>query len=330
MIQDKRILITGGAGFIGSNLCEYFVNRNEVVCLDDLSTGDKSNIQHLLDHENFDFVESDIRNIEECRYAVENVDLVFHQAALGSVPRSINYPLVTNAVNINGFLNMLVASKEEGVDRFIYAASSSTYGDLPDLPKTEDNIGNPLSPYAVTKRANELYGQVFADLYGMEIIGLRYFNVFGKNQSPDGPYAAAIPKFIDALIRYDSPVIHGDGEQSRDFTYIKNVINANECAALAKKENARGDIYNVAYGVQCTVNELVKILIEKLSKFDPDIKDVNIEYGPIRQGDVKHSLADIAKARTHLGYNPQYSLENGIEEAIDWYWQTLSVNQHNN
>ena len=329
-IQGKTILITGGAGFIGSNLCEYFLEGNEIVCLDDLSTGDRSNIASLVSRSNFKFIQGDIRDVKQCAEAIKGADLVFHQAALGSVPRSINDPISTNQVNINGFLNMLVSAKEEGVDRFIYAASSSTYGDHPDLPKVEDKIGNPLSPYAVTKRANELYGKVFADLYGMEIIGLRYFNVFGKNQSPDGPYAAAIPKFIDLLIRHESPIVHGDGEQSRDFTHINNVLHANEQAALTDPVNAKGEIYNIAYGARCTVNELVEKLIIELSKFDPEINNVQVKYGATRQGDVKHSVADISKAKSNLNYNPQYSLEKGIEEAIDWYWQSLSVNQHDN
>lgn len=329
-IHGKKILITGGAGFIGSNLCEYFIDQNEVICFDDLSTGDKANVSPLTNHANFTFRHADIRILEECTKAIKGVDLVFHQAALGSVPRSIHDPISTNQVNINGFLNMLVAAKEEGVSRFIYAASSSTYGDHPDLPKVEDQIGNPLSPYAVTKRANELYGKVFSDLYDMEIIGLRYFNVFGKNQSPDGPYAAAIPRFIDLLIRHESPVIHGDGEQSRDFTYINNVLHANECAALTEARHARGEVYNVAYGKQCTVNELVKKLIIELGKFDPAIGEVEVSYGPNRQGDVKHSVADISKAKAKLNYRPEYSLEKGIEEAIDWYWHSLSVSQHDN
>ena len=329
-VQGKKILVTGGAGFIGSNLCEYFLEGNYVVCMDDLSTGNKLNINHLESHDNFDFLQSDIRNYEACRNAIAGVDIVLHEAALGSVPRSIENPLMTNSVNVNGFLNILVAAKEEGVSRFIYAASSSTYGDHPDLPKVEDRIGKPLSPYAVTKRANELYGKVFADLYGMEVIGLRYFNVFGRNQSPEGPYAAAIPKFIDLLIRHESPIIHGDGEQSRDFTHINNVIHANECAILADPKNAEGDIYNVAYGEQCTVNELVYKLIDELHKFDPQIKNIKLQYGPTRAGDVKHSVADISKAKSKLNYNPEYSLDKGIEEAIDWYWQSLSVNQHDN
>ncbi|NND77441.1 MAG: SDR family oxidoreductase [Flavobacteriales bacterium] len=323
-LTGKKILVTGGAGFIGSNLCEHFLKDNTVVCLDDLSTGFKDNIQHLLGNDKFTFIQGDICDLETCKNALKGVDMVFHQAALGSIPRSINNPIKTNEVNVGGFLNMLVASKEEGVDRFVFAASSSTYGDHQGLPKVEDKIGQPLSPYAVTKYTNELYGKVFADLYGLEVIGLRYFNVFGKNQTPDGPYAAVIPKFIAAFIEHKPPTINGDGEQSRDFTFIQNVIHANEMAALTGHEHAKGEIYNVAYGDRCTVNELVEILKRELCSFDEKIRSLEVTYGPERPGDVKHSLADISKARECLGYDPQFNLNDGIKEAIQWYWNSLA------
>ncbi len=324
-ITGKNILVTGGAGFIGSNLCEYFLdNGNKVTCLDDLSTGFLHNISHLEASENFHFIKGDICDLGTCEKVVEHIDFVFHQAALGSIPRSIDNPIRSNEVNVSGFLNMLVAAKNAKVKRFIFAASSSTYGDHKGLPKVEDRIGNPLSPYAVTKYTNELYAKVFSDLYGIEVIGLRYFNVFGKNQTPDGPYAAAIPKFVAAFIKHDAPTINGDGEQSRDFTYIKNVLHANEVAALAPRESAIGEIYNVAYGAKCTINELIDYLKMDLSNFDPEIANLNASYGPERPGDVKHSLADISKARTKLNYNPQYDLKAGIKEAIQWYWNSLS------
>ncbi|MEM7163286.1 MAG: SDR family oxidoreductase [Bacteroidota bacterium] len=325
-LTDKKILVTGGAGFIGSNLCEYFLgNDNEVLCLDDLSTGYLTNLESLLSNPKFQFIKGDICDYATCVKVLEGVDYVFHQAALGSIPRSIDNPRRSNEVNVSGFLNMLTAAKEEGVKRFIFAASSSTYGDHKGLPKVEDKIGNPLSPYAVTKYTNELYGKVFSDLYGMEIIGLRYFNVFGKNQSPEGPYAAAIPKFVSALIGKESPTIHGDGEQSRDFTYIANVLQANEKAALAESNVAMGEIYNVACGQKCTVNELLEILKSELTQFDSEIAEVEIIYGPERPGDVKHSLADISKAKNNLDYRPNFDLKKGIKKAIHWYWQSLSL-----
>jgi len=324
-ITGKNILVTGGAGFIGSNLCEHFLqNGNKVSCLDDLSTGFLHNIKHLESNENFAFIKGDICDLSTCQKAVDNIDFVFHQAALGSIPRSIDNPIRSNEVNVSGFLNMLVAAKDAKVERFIFAASSSTYGDHKGLPKVEDKIGAPLSPYAVTKYTNELYAKVFSDLYGIEVIGLRYFNVFGKNQTPDGPYAAAIPKFVAAFIKHSAPTINGDGEQSRDFTYIKNVIHANEVAALAPRGSAIGEIYNVAFGAKCTINELIEYLKKDLSNFDPEIANLNASFGPERPGDVKHSLADISKARTKLNYNPQYDLKAGIKEAIQWYWNSLS------
>lgn len=325
ILTNKKVLVTGGAGFIGSNLCERLVKQNnKVICLDNLSTGFYHNIEPLVKLDNFTFVEGDIRDFETCKKVVEGVDVVLHQAALGSVPRSINDPITTNSVNIEGFLNMLKACEEMGVKRFVYAASSSTYGDSKTLPKVEDKIGNPLSPYAVTKYVNELYAKVFGDLYGMETIGLRYFNVFGRRQTPEGAYAAAIPRFMKAFITYNPPVINGDGSQSRDFTYIENVIQANERAATVVNKEALNQVYNVAFGENTTLNELVPYIKKLLTSFDHKIGDVNIEYGPERVGDVKHSLASIEKSKELLEYNPQHSLNAGLDEAIHWYWDNLN------
>jgi UDP-N-acetylglucosamine/UDP-N-acetylgalactosamine 4-epimerase len=323
-IKNKSILVTGGAGFIGSNICERLVNQdNEVYCLDNLLTGKKENIEHLLPFKNFHFIEGDIRSLNDCKKAVSNADLILHQAALGSVPRSIDNPITTNEININGFLNILVAAKDSGVKRIVYAASSSTYGDSEKLPKIEEHIGKPLSPYAVTKYVNELYADVFSRLYGLEMIGLRYFNVFGRRQDPNGAYAAAIPKFIQSLMNYSSPLVHGDGNQTRDFTYIDNVIQANELAATTTNADALNQVFNIAYGEQTTLNDLIGILKQELAQFDPKIESVKVLYGEERTGDVRHSLASIEKARNLLNYQPAYSLENGIKEAIEWYWQSL-------
>jgi Nucleoside-diphosphate-sugar epimerases len=319
-----KILITGGAGFIGSNLCETLLERgNTVVCLDNFSTGKRENIEHLLSNEKFTLIEGDIRDLETCRKAVENVEYVLHEAALGSVPRSIKDPITTNEVNISGFLNMLIASRDVGIKRFIYAASSSTYGDSQSLPKVENVIGKPLSPYAITKYVNELYADVFAKTYGMECIGLRYFNVFGKRQDPEGTYAAVIPLFIKKLINHEPPVINGDGEYSRDFTYIKNVIQMNLLALSTTNKEAVNQVYNTAYGKRTTLNQLVSYLKEYLEKYDPEIQDIQEDHCPYRQGDIPHSLASIDKAKQLLGYNPQYSLKEGIKEAINWYWNNL-------
>ena len=324
-LQNKNILITGGAGFIGSNLTERFLAQgNNITVLDNFSTGKKENIALFKSNTNFNFIEGDIRNLEDCKKATFNQDIVLHQAALGSVPRSINDPITTNEVNINGFLNMLVASKENKVERFIYAASSSTYGDSKELPKVEERIGAPLSPYAVTKLVNELYAKVFADLYGMNVIGLRYFNVFGRRQDPDGAYAAAIPKFIKSFLNHESPIIHGDGTQTRDFTYIDNVVHANEMAATTSNPKAFGEVYNVAFGERTELNDLLNSLKNILSIIDPKIHDVEVQYGAARIGDVKHSLASIEKAKTLLNYQPEYNLEKGLSEAIDWYCKNLS------
>ena len=323
-LSGKKLLITGGAGFIGSNLIERFITQNNtIVCLDNLATGKLNNIRPFFDRSDFTFIEGDIRDYDTCRKAVEGVDIVLHQAAMGSVPRSIADPVTTNDVNIGGFVNMLTATKEAGVKRFVYAASSSTYGDHPALPKKEDQIGRPLSPYAVTKYVNELYAKVFSDLYGIETIGLRYFNVFGRRQDPNGAYAAAIPKFIKLLITYQPPYIYGDGLQSRDFTYIDNVIQANELAATAVQMRALNTVYNIAYGEATTVIELIETLKEYLSEFDPRIASVDPVKGEKRVGDILHSLASIDRARDLLGYQPEYDLRKGLKEAIRWYWENL-------
>ena len=327
-ITAKRVLVTGGAGFIGSNLCVDLVKDNEVVCLDSFITGKRENLESLLENENFTLIEGDIRNEEDCQKALQGVGIVLHQAALGSVPRSIENPILTNSINIDGFLMMLNQSQKMGVKRFVYAASSSTYGDHPGLPKVEENIGAPLSPYAVTKYVNELYAKVFCDLHGMEVIGLRYFNVFGRHQDPDGAYAAAIPKFIKAYLSGESPTVHGDGEQSRDFTYIENVIQANNLAAITENKEAIGEVFNVAFGDRTTVNELTNALRENLSKFDASISNIELNYVAERKGDVKHSLASIEKAKNLLGYNPQFSLEKGLDEAINWYFEYFKNKVH--
>eukprot|EP01137_Pigoraptor_chileana_P029946 Opistho-2@15877 len=325
MINDKTaVLITGGAGFIGSNLCGYFLSKGYyVVCLDNFATGHRHAIKDFIDNENFNLIEGDIRNLEDCNRAVENVDYVLHQAALGSVPRSINDPITSNDVNVSGFLNMLVASRDAKVKRFVYAASSSTYGDSESLPKVEDKIGRPLSPYAITKYVNELYADIFNKTYGLETIGLRYFNVFGRKQDPNGAYAAVIPKFVMQLMKHESPVINGDGNFSRDFTYIDNVIQMNELAMLTQDTEAVNTVYNTAFGDRTTLNDMVFYLKEYLSEFDSEISKVKIIYGPNRAGDIPHSLASIDKAKQLLNYNPQYSFKAGLKEAVKWYWENL-------
>lgn len=324
MISNKNILITGGAGFIGSNLCEALINlNNRVTCLDNFATGKKENITELLKNNNFKLIEGDIRNIDDCKNAIAGNDYILHQAALGSVPRSINDPITTNAVNVGGFVNMLFAAKEAKVKRFVYAASSSTYGDSTALPKVEENIGKPLSPYAVTKLVNELYADVFHKTYGIDTIGLRYFNVFGRRQDPNGAYAAAIPKFVQAFMKYESPVINGDGTHSRDFTYIDNVIQANLRALATDNTAALNQVYNVAYGQRANLNELIQVLQSSLIKYDSKIAEVKVIHGPTRQGDIPHSLASIDKATKLLGYKPEFSLEQGLKEAVNWYWENL-------
>lgn len=281
------------------------------------------NILPFFDKKNFRLIVGDIRNYDDCLNAIKGIDYVLHEAALGSVPRSIKDPITSNEVNVSGFLNMLFAAKEVGVKRFIYAASSSTYGDSVSLPKVEDVIGKPLSPYAITKYVNELYADVFSRTYGIECIGLRYFNVFGKRQDTNGAYAAVIPLFVKKLINHESPVINGDGEYSRDFTYIKNVIQMNLLALTTSNPSALNTIYNTAFGERTTLNQLIKYLKEYLSEYDPQIAMVDITHGPNRVGDIPHSLASIDKAKALLDYNPKYSMKEGLKEAVEWYWSNL-------
>ncbi len=320
----KKVLVTGGAGFIGSNLCEQLLCKGyTVICLDNFATGYKHNVEPFFSNPNFTLIEGDIRDLATCKKAVEGVDYVLHQAALGSVPRSIKDPITSNEVNVSGFLNMLVAARDANVKRFIYAASSSTYGDSKSLPKIEDVIGKPLSPYAITKYVNELYADVFARTYGLECIGLRYFNVFGRRQDPNGAYAAVIPLFVKKLIGHESPVINGDGEYSRDFTYIDNVVQMNLLAMTSKNDEAVNQVYNTAFGERTTLNQLVSYLKEFLSEFDPEIAKIEVIHGENRIGDIPHSLASIDKARKLLGYTPEYSMRDGLRESVRWYWSNL-------
>lgn len=321
-----KVLVTGGAGFIGSNLCEALLKEgNQVCCLDNFATGKIENLLPLLQQypEHFRLVVGDIRHAEDCRKAVEGMEYVLHEAALGSVPRSINDPVTTNEVNISGFLNMLVAARDAGVKRFVFAASSSTYGDSKELPKKEEVIGYPLSPYAVTKYVNELYADVFAKTYGMEYIGLRYFNVFGRRQDSFGAYAAVIPLFIKKLMKHENPVINGNGEYSRDFTYIDNVVQMNLLAMTTENPQAINQVYNTAFGERTTLNQLVGYLKEFLSGFDSEIADVEVLHGPNRAGDIPHSLACIDKAVNLLGYAPRYSMRDGLRESVRWYWENI-------
>ena len=323
-LSNKTILVTGGAGFIGSNLCEELLRLgNKVFCFDNFSTGNRKNIIQLLDNSDFTLIEGDIRNFDECLKACQDVDYVLHQAAIGSVPRSIENPITSNDVNVSGFLNMLVAARDNRVKRFIYAASSSTYGDSEALPKVENNIGKPLSPYAITKYVNELYADVFSKIYDIEVIGLRYFNVYGRKQDPDGAYAAVIPIFVSQLIRGESPVINGDGNYSRDFTYIDDVIQANLLSITSTNEKAINTVYNVAYGNRNTLNDLVWSLKKYLSEFDSSISNIEATYGPNRVGDIPHSHACINKAKKYLNYDPQFSLQKGLKDAVKWYWENL-------
>jgi UDP-N-acetylglucosamine 4-epimerase len=330
MIQYYKILVTGGAGFIGSNICEYFLeNGHHVICLDNLSTGYKHNIESYKSNPNFKFIEGDIRDLKTCINATSGIDYVLHHAALGSVPRSIKDPVVSNEVNIGGFLNMLIASRDNGVKRFIYAASSSTYGDSPNLPKVEEVIGKPLSPYAITKYVNELYADVFAKIYGMECVGLRYFNVFGKRQDPLGAYAAVIPLWIKLLINHQNPIINGNGNYSRDFTYIENVIHANERAILTESERLKNmngyvsQVFNIAYGENTTLNELFIILRDNLAIHDSKISSIEPNYGPYRPGDIPDSLASIEKAKSIINYNPKFSAKDGFRYVTEWYWNNV-------
>ncbi|QOJ30208.1 MAG: SDR family oxidoreductase [Ignavibacteriales bacterium] len=341
-----KILVTGGAGFIGSNLVDYFLAQGyEVVCFDNLSTGYEKNIAHNFGNPRFMFINGDIRNLSDCQRAVEGCDYVSHQAALGSVPRSIKDPITTNAVNIDGFINMLVAARDAGVKRFVYAASSSTYGDSKKLPKVEHEIGKPLSPYAITKYVNELYADIFARTYDMRCVGLRYFNVFGRRQDPNGAYAAVIPLWVKLLINHERPVINGDGLYSRDFTYIDNVIQSNERALFAPSENflnneehsADGgaknedkaepfsEVFNIAFGGNTTLNQLFAALRDNLARFDQTIKSIEPVYGPFREGDIPHSQASIAKAEKMLGYKPEFDAAKGFELAAEWYFDNLKT-----
>lgn len=318
----KHILITGGAGFIGSNLTEYFLNKGYFVrCLDNFSTGYHHNIQEFLSNQNYELLEGDICDWETCKQAVKGMDYVLHQAALGSVPRSINDPITSNEVNVSGFLNMLVAARDEGIKRMVYAASSSTYGDSESLPKVEDVIGKPLSPYAVTKYVNELYADVFAKTYGMQIIGLRYFNVFGRRQNTRGAYAAVIPLFTKLLIQHESPTINGTGENSRDFTYIDNVIQMNERAMLTENKEAVNTVYNTAVGDRTNLNQLVNYIKEFLTEYDVEIANIEVKHGPNRVGDIPHSLASVDKAKELLNYQPTHVIREGLKEAVRWYWE---------
>ncbi len=359
-IQNSKVLITGGAGFIGSNLVDRLLEQNNtVICLDNFATGKRENLETASKNPNFTLIEGDIRNYDDCQKAVEGCDYVLHQAALGSVPRSIADPMTSTDVNIGGFVKMLHAAKEAGVKRFVYAASSSTYGDHPGMPKVEHKIGNALSPYAITKYVDELFAKNFSDMYGIETIGLRYFNVFGRRQDPNGAYAAVIPLFVKQLMNHQSPQINGDGTYSRDFTYIENVLQANQLAAvtpsnvirekqqlyeerLREEESTKqshaantkqdghtersqsvSQIFNVAYGERTSLNELAQILKDNLSKHDPKIANVTFTYGDTRAGDVPHSLASIEKGKTILNYKPEYSVKRGLEEACGWYWDNL-------
>ena len=328
--RPSRWLVTGVAGFIGSNLLEHLLTLGQtVVGLDNFLTGYQKNldmVRAIVGEEawqRFTFIEGDIRDLDTCHKACDGVQHVLHEAALGSVPRSIDDPLLTNGCNIDGFVNMLVAARDAGVESFVYAASSSTYGDSPELPKVEDKIGSPLSPYAVTKYVNELYADVFARCYGITTVGLRYFNVFGRRQDPNGAYAAVIPLFVKQFMNHQRPNINGDGDYSRDFTYIKNVVQMNMLAMGTDNPDAVNQIYNTAYGERTTLNQLVTYLKEFLSEFDPAIADIEPTHGPVRAGDIPHSLASIDKARALLGYAPEYSMRDGLREACRWYWDNL-------
>jgi UDP-N-acetylglucosamine 4-epimerase len=294
-----------------------------VTCLDNFATGHKHNIEEFLDHPKFTFIDGDIRDLETCQRACKGQEFVLHQAALGSVPRSLKDPITSNEVNVSGFLNMLVAARDQNVKRFIFAASSSTYGDSEKLPKIEDEIGKPLSPYAITKYVNELYADIFQKSYGLDYIGLRYFNVFGRRQDPNGAYAAVIPFFVKQLMNNESPIINGDGSFSRDFTYIDNVIQANLLSLVTTNIKAINTVYNVAYGDRNTLNDLVSYLKEYLSQFDSKISNIEVINGPNREGDIPHSHASIEKAKELLSYNPQFSLQKGLKEAVKWYWKNL-------
>ena len=324
LLTGKRVLVTGGAGFIGSSLCYDLLERdNEVVCLDNFATGKRENIIALKSNPRFRLIEGDIREHDVCRKAVKGMDLVLHQAALGSVPRSIADPATTNAVNITGFLNMILATRDEGIKRFIFASSSSVYGDSAELPKVEERTGKVLSPYAITKMVNEEYARIFGSLYGMETLGLRYFNVFGRRQDPEGPYAAVIPKFTQSFMRHEPPVINGDGSNSRDFTYIDNVVLANNLAATTENPAALNQVYNVACGDSVNLNDMTLMLRSNLAAYDISISRVDPEHGPNRPGDIPHSMASVGKAVRLLGYKPQVLFPEGLKRAVEWYVDNL-------
>lgn len=321
-----KVLVTGGAGFIGSNLTEYLLEQGHTVrVLDNFATGHIENLLPFFEKypEAFELRVGDIRNLADCQKAVDGMEYVLHEAALGSVPRSVKDPITTNEVNIGGFLNMIVASRDADIKRFVFAASSSTYGDSETLPKVEDKIGRPLSPYAITKYVDELYADVFARTYGIEYIGLRYFNVFGRRQDPHGAYAAVIPLFVKQFMNHEAPNINGDGEYSRDFTYIDNVIQMNMLALTTTNEEALNQIYNTAFGERTTLNQLVGYLREYLGEFDEQIKHIEPTHGPNRVGDIPHSLACVEKAKNLLSYNPKFSMRDGLKEAVKWYWNNL-------
>jgi UDP-N-acetylglucosamine/UDP-N-acetylgalactosamine 4-epimerase len=324
ILNDSKVLVTGGAGFIGSNLIESMLNAgNYVVCLDNFATGKRENLEAFRHNPRFTLIEGDIRNYGDCEKSVRGIDFVFHQAALGSIPRSIKDPVSTTDVNIGGFVKMIYASKEAKVKRFIYAASSSTYGDHPDLPKVEDKIGKPMSPYGITKFVDELFAQNFSSTYNIEVIGLRYFNVFGRRQDPQGAYAAVIPIFVKKLMHHEPPVINGDGQYSRDFTYIDNVLQANHLAALVQDHSAVNQVYNVAHGERTSLNELFSLIKELIGNFDEGVADIKPVHGPGRAGDIPHSQASIQKARRLLGYRPTHTVREGMIEAIEWYRANL-------
>ncbi|MHC1725798.1 MAG: SDR family oxidoreductase [Syntrophobacteraceae bacterium] len=324
--EPKKWLVTGVAGFIGSNILEELLKLDQVVVgLDNFLTGYEHNLDDVKRMagekrwDGFTFIKGDVRNLDDCRRACRGVDYILHQAALGSVPRSIDDPILTNQSNVDGFLNMLVAAKEARVKRFVFASSSSVYGDSARMPKVEDTIGAPLSPYAASKLINEIYAGVFSRVYEFEWVGLRYFNVFGKRQDPQGAYAAVIPRWVDALMNLETPVINGDGETSRDFCYIKDVVQANILAALSGSGKPANRTYNVAYGDRTTLNQLFRLIRKHLSRHIPEVERIEPEYGPFRKGDVRHSLADISMAGELLGYSPTYKVEKGIGETIEWY-----------
>ncbi len=323
-LDGKNVLVTGGAGFIGSNLVDALLEIGaNVSCLDNFATGHRHNIEPFLSSKNFNLIEGDIRDLATCHNACKGQDYILHEAALGSVPRSINDPITSNDVNVGGFLNMLVAARDAEVKRFIYAASSSTYGDSEALPKVEDVIGKPLSPYAITKYVNELYATIFHTTYGLDTIGLRYFNVFGRRQDPNGAYAAVIPLFVKQFMAHESPLINGDGSYSRDFTYIDNVVQMNLLALTTENDAALNQVYNTAVGDRTDLVQLTDLLKKYLSAFDPAIGEVEITHGPNRKGDIPHSLASVEKAKNLLNYKPTHAIDAGIEEAVEWYWKNL-------